>query len=218
MFFLIGILVTLDYVFGESSSQSNVIDNKYKFSSNSTTFQNLSNLDEKNLSNFKNWFGHLINWLDASLISDKDFFNAIDFLNKNEIIKQNPNEIKKIFLNPKIKKSTIITIVHFRYSRFNEGSPVVFEGKLTDYLGNPVSGGSILIKSDGPCPSNHIIAKGITNKYGGYKIQTTTKLWDEKDGLIIASAEFAGTSDLEQSVSEPQLVIVYKVKGEKCVG
>jgi len=218
MLFLISILITLNYAFGESSSQSNVVSNKYELDGNKTTFYDLTNLDEKTLSNFKNWFSHLVNWLDASLISDKDFSNAINFLNKNEIIKQNPDEIKEIFLNPKIKKSTILTIVHFRQPRFNEGSPIVFEGKLTDYLGNPVSSGSILIKSDGPCPSNHIIAKGITNKYGGYKIPTTTQLWDEKDGLISASAEFSGTGDLKPSVSEPQLVVVYKVKGEKCVG
>jgi len=216
--FLLSILVTLECVFGESTSQSDVAGNKYDLDDNLTASHDLSNLDEKTLSHFKNWFGHLLDWLDTSLISDKDFFNAIDFLNKNEIIKQNPNEIKEFFLNSKIKKSTVLTIVHFRQPRFNEGSPVVFEGKLTDYLGNPISGGSIVIKGDGPCPSNHIIAKGVTNKQGGYKINTITRLWDEKDGLISTFAEFSGTVDLKQSVSESQLVIVYKVKGEKCLG
>lgn len=216
---MISILITLDDAFGESGSQNDTVENKYDpGSSNQTTFHDLSNLDEKTLSNFKNWIGYLVNWLDASLISDKEFFNAIDYLNKREIIKQSPNEIKEIFSNAKIYKQTILTLVDFRPPRFNEGAPIVFEGKLTDYLGNPILNGSILIKSDGPCPSNHIIAKGLTNKYGGYKIFTKALLWDENDGLITVFAEFSGTVNLEQSVSDPQIVVVYPIKGEKCIG
>jgi hypothetical protein len=214
---LIGFFAISDHAFGESAS-NDIADNKNEIARNQTALHDLTNLDEKLPPKFKNWFGQLSDWLDSSLISDTDFFNALDFLNKHKIIKQNPNGIGKIFLHPKIKKSTVLTIVHFKQPRFNEGAPVVFEGKLTDYLGNPISGGSITIKGDGPCPSNHIIAKGITNKQGGYKIPTITQLWDEKDGLIRTFAEFSGTVDLKPSVSEPQLVIVYKVKGEKCAG
>ena len=217
--FLTSILISLHYAFGDFGSTNDIVENKYNSGDNNQkTFHDLSNLDEKTLSNFKNWFGYLVNWLDASLISDKEFFDAIDFLNKKEIIKQNPNEIKEIFLNAKIYKQTILTLVDFRPPRFNEGDPIVFEGKLTDYLGNRISDGSILIKSDGPCPSNHIIAKGITDKYGGYKIYAKTLLWDENDGLITVFAEFSGAVNLEQSVSDSQIVVVYPIKGEKCNG
>ena len=43
------------------------------------------------------------------------------------------------------------------------------------------------------CPSNHIIAQGVTDKHGRYKIYANAKLWDEYDGLITTVAEFPGT-------------------------
>jgi len=211
-------MITSDYAFGTTDSQNDTIGNEYKLeNSNRPTFHDLSNF-ENMPSNFRNWFGHLVHWLDVSLISDTEFFNAVDFLKNKEIIKQTPNEIKEIFLNAKIHKQTLLTMVDFRQPRFNEGAPIVFEGKLIDYLGNPIDNGTILIKSDGPCPLNHIIAKGITDKYGIYKIFTKTLLWDENDNLITVFAEFPGTVDLEHSVSDMELVIVYPVKGEKCIG
>jgi hypothetical protein len=105
----------------------------------------------------------------------------------------------------------------FRQPRFNEGQPIVFEGKLTDYSGYPIAKVPILIKSDGPCPANQIIAQGITDNHGGYKIYTKAIIWDEHDGLITTFAEFPGTERYEKSVSDSQLVVVYPVKGEKCI-
>ncbi len=137
---------------------------------------------------------------------------------KRGIIEQSPNKIKEIFLEPKIKNKSILEMVDFREHRFNEGQPVVFEGKLTDYFGDPISNVPILIRSDGPCPANHIIAQGITDKHGRYKIYTKTLLWNEKDGFITTFAEFPGTESFEQSVSDIQSVVVYAVKGEKCIG
>ena len=107
-------------------------------------------------------------------------------------------------------------MVKFRNSIFNEGSPIVFEGKLTDSHGEPVPNATILIKGDGPCPSNHIITKGLTDKHGRYKIYTHAKLWNEKDGFITTQAEFPGTNGLKSSISDSQIVVVYAVKGEKC--
>ncbi|MDH3677681.1 MAG: hypothetical protein OEQ12_05190 [Nitrosopumilus sp.] len=169
---------------------------------------------EKLPTNFKTWFSNLVNWHKASLISDQEFFNAVIFLEKKGIISQTSNEIEEIFSDQKEK--SILTIVKLRQPRFNEGQPIVFEGKLTDQLGNQIPNAPILIKSDGPCPSNHIIAQGITDKNGRYKIFTKALLWDESDGLITIFAEFPGNVTFEQSVSDSQLVVVYSVKGEKC--
>ena len=164
------------------------------------------------------WLDKLANWNDKSIISNQEFSNAIDYLVKKKIIEQSPNEIKEIFLEPKIKNQSILAMVHIIHPLFNEGQPIVFEGKLTDSFGNPISNGSITIHSDGPCPANHIIAQGITDKHGRYKIFTTALLWDEQDGLITTFAEFSGNDSFEESVSDSQLVVVYPVKGEKCIG
>jgi len=75
-----------------------------------------------------------------------------------------------------------------------------------------------LIKSDGLCTANQIIAQGITDKHGRYKIPTKALLLDEHDGLITTFAEFPGSESAEQSVLDSQLVVVYSVKGEKCLG
>jgi len=175
-------------------------------------------LDDEILQNFLIWLGNLVNWLNNSLISDQEFSNAINFLAKEGIIEKSQNGIKEIFLEPKIKNQSILTMVDFRESRFNEGQPIVFQGRLTDYLGNPIPNVSIQIRSDGSCPANHIIAHGITDKHGRYKIFTKTLLWNEQNGLISTFAEFPGTESFGRSVSDSQLVVVYPVKGEKCIG
>jgi len=174
--------------------------------------------DAKIPQNLRIWLGKLVNWHDKFLISEQEFSNAIDYLVKRGIIEQSPNKIKEIFLEPKIKNTSILAMADFLGFRFNEGQPVVFEGKLTDNFGNPITNVPILIRSDGPCPANHIIAQGITDKHGRYKIFTKTLLWNEKDGFITTFAEFPGTDSFEPSVSDPQLVVVYPVKGEKCIG
>jgi hypothetical protein len=164
------------------------------------------------------WLNTLVIWLENSIISDQEFSNAIEFLEKKGIIEKSPNEIKEIFLEHKIKNQSILSMVDFRQPRFNEGQPIVFEGKLTDYSGNPISHVPILIRSDGPCPANQTIAQGITDNHGRYRISIKALLWDEHDGLITTFAEFLGFESFERSVSDSQLVVVYPVKGEKCIG
>jgi hypothetical protein len=164
------------------------------------------------------WLDTLVIWLETSIISDQEFSNAIEFLAERGIIEKSPNENNKIFLEPEVKNQTILAMVDLRQPRFNEGQPIVFEGKLTDYSGNPISHVTILIRSDGSCPANQIIAQGTTDKHGRYKIPTKALLWDERDGLITTHAEFVGSESFEQSVSDPQLVVVYSVNGEKCIG
>jgi len=164
------------------------------------------------------WLDMLVVWRENSIISDQEFSNAIEFLIKRGIIEKKANENNTIFLEPEVKNQTILAMVDFRQPRFNEGQTIVFEGKLTDDSGNRISQMPILIKSDGPCPTNQTIAQGITDKHGRYKISTKTLLWDEHDGLITTFTEFPGSESFEQSVSDPQLVVVYSVKGEKCIG
>jgi len=164
------------------------------------------------------WLHKLMIWLENSSISEQEFSNAIDFLTKKKIIEKTSNEINEIPLEPKIKNQSILAMADIMHPRHNEGQPIVFEGKLTDSLGNPITKVPILIRSDGPCPANHIIAQGITDKHGKYKIYTNALLWDERDGLITTFAEFPGSEIFEKSVSDLQLIVVYPVKGEKCIG
>jgi len=173
--------------------------------------------DYKIPQNLLPWLDKLVIWLENSAISEQEFSNAIGFLTEKRIIQKSPNEIKEILLEPKIKNQSVLAMVDIMHPRFNEGQPIVFEGNLKDNFGNPISHVPILIRSDGPCPANHIIAQGITDKHGRYKIYTKTLLWDEKDGLITTFAEFPGTESFEQSISDIQSVVVYPVKGEKCI-
>jgi hypothetical protein len=168
--------------------------------------------------NISIWLDKLVIWLDHSAISEHEFSNAIGFLIEKEIIQKSSNGVKGINSGPVIKNQSILAMADFRQPRFNEGQPIVFEGKLTDYFGNPISHEPILIRSDGPCPVNQIIAQGTTDKHGRYKIFTTALIWDEHDGLITTFAEFPGTESFEKSVSDPQVVVVYAIKGEKCIG
>lgn len=101
-------------------------------------------------------------------------------------------------------------------SNWNAGDPIVFRGKLTTNSGERIGNADILIKSDGPCPEDGIIAKGITNKHGRFSIFTIAKIWDESDNLIKVHAEFLGNEDLESSKSRARSVVIYPTQGEKC--
>ena len=174
--------------------------------------------DYKIPQNLLPWLDKLVIWLENSAISEQEFSNALGFLTEKRIIQKSPNEIKEILLEPKTKNQTILAMANIMHPLFNEGQPIVFEGKLTDAFGNPIPYSPILIRSDGPCPSNKIIAQGVTDKHGRYKIFTKALLWDEHDGLITTFAKFPGSEFFEQSISDSQLIVVYPVKGEKCIG
>jgi hypothetical protein len=51
--------------------------------------------------NILNWLSKLSDWHEVSLISETEFFNAIEFLKKKGTIKQYPNEIKNGFHSQK---------------------------------------------------------------------------------------------------------------------
>ncbi len=99
---------------------------------------------------------------------------------------------------------------------FNEDQPIVFSGKLTTLSGEPIPKVEIIIKSDATCPSDGIIAKGMTDKHGRYWIYTITKIWDPVDNMIHAHAEFEGNEKFSSSMSRHEVIVVYPITGKSC--
>ncbi|NIU01028.1 MAG: hypothetical protein GWN01_08910 [Nitrosopumilaceae archaeon] len=114
-------------------------------------------------------------------------------------------------------EKTVLSLIEFDSTSFNEGQPIVFEGRLTAESGSPIQEATIQIVSDGACPKDGIIAGGKTDKHGRYWIYTLTKLWDPVDNLITVYAKYAGSETLDPSTSENVKVVVYPVKSESCV-
>lgn len=112
---------------------------------------------------------------------------------------------------------TILTLHEFEYASFNGGQTIVFSGKLTTELGDRIPSANIIIKNDGPCPENHVIAEGITDKHGRFWIYTITKVWDELDNLIKVHAEFEGDENFLPSISYEHIIVVYPLHAEKCI-
>ena len=102
---------------------------------------------------------------------------------------------------------------------FNGDQPIVFTGKLTGQGGHTITNAEILIKSDGSCPADGVIASGFTDKKGKYRIYSITKVWDASDNLIRVQAHFAGNEIYSPTISErSQIIIVYPTSTtEKCV-
>jgi len=82
--------------------------------------------------------------------------------------------------------------------------------------GEPIAKTEIIIKIDTPCPSDGIIAKGLTDKKGRYFIMTEALIWDEKDNMIKAHAEFLGNTEYSPSISRDQIIVIYPSHGKKC--
>jgi len=114
-------------------------------------------------------------------------------------------------------QKTILKLHDITHPTFNGGQPIVFVGKLTDEFNNPIAKAQILIKNEGPCPENHIIGNGETDKKGRFWILTIAKIWDESDNIISVHAEFAGNENYYSSSSYTQPLVVYPSHGEKCV-
>ena len=109
-------------------------------------------------------------------------------------------------------------IIHkFEYPWFNGGQTIVFSGKLATESGDRIPNAKIIIKNDGPCPENHIIAEGITDKHGRFMIYTIAKVWDESDNLNKVHAEFEGNENFLPSSSYEYSIVVYPLHAEKCV-
>ena len=111
---------------------------------------------------------------------------------------------------------TRLTLSTPRSHLYNGGDPIVFAGTLWGSSSGRIPNAEIIIKNDGPCPEDHIIAKGITDQKGKYKIYESAKVWDASDNQIIVHAEFAGNEKFFPSISKTRNVIVYPSHGEKC--
>lgn len=112
---------------------------------------------------------------------------------------------------------TILTLHKFEDPFFNGGQTIVFQGKLTTESGERVPYAKIIIKNDGPCPENHVIVEGFTDKHGRFWVYIIAKVWDESDNLIKVHAEFAGNENFLPSISYENTVVVYPLHAERCV-
>ena len=113
---------------------------------------------------------------------------------------------------------TTVKLYQMKHPRFNGGQPIVFDGKLTTAGGKIIPNAEIIITSDGPCPADGIIASGITDKNGRFRIYTMTQVWDPSDNLIKAHAEFLGDENYSPSKSYGQPIVVYPTANtERCV-
>ena len=62
-----------------------------------------------------------------------------------------------------------------------------------------------------------IIAEGLTDKHGLFRIYTITKIWDESDNMIKIHAEFEGNENYLPSDSREYSIVVYPLHAEKCI-
>ena len=113
------------------------------------------------------------------------------------------------------QEKTALRLFQMKHS-FNEGSPIVFHGKLVSNSGEPIPKANITIFHDGDC-INKTIANGTTDKMGMFWILTTAKIWDTKDNLIKATAVFDGNNEFLPAFSESRIVVVYPIKNNGCL-
>ena len=130
--------------------------------------------------------------------------------------------ITALLLNPSNSLSlqeptnTELVLHKFKSSTYNGGQPIVFQGKLTTESGERIPHAKIIIKNTGPCPENHIISEGTTDKHGRFWIKVITQVWDKDDGLIKVYAEFEGDENFLPSVSDKYNIVVYPLKAIVC--
>ncbi|MGI0056985.1 MAG: hypothetical protein ACREAK_06375 [Nitrosarchaeum sp.] len=113
-------------------------------------------------------------------------------------------------------QETKLRLFQWRHTSVDEGHVIVFAGNLKTIIGEPIPNSKIIIKIDAPCPSDGIIAKGLTDKHGRYYIMTQAIIWDEKDNMIKAHAEFLGNEKFSSSISREQIIVIYPLHGKKC--
>ncbi len=113
------------------------------------------------------------------------------------------SEIENQFEKTKLRLNDITT------SSFNGGSTIGLSGNLQTKSGEFIPNAEILIVGDGPCPSDGIIAKGLTDKHGRYRIYIEMMIWDPSDNLIKIHAEYLGDEIYSPSSSQDEVIIVY---------
>ena len=111
---------------------------------------------------------------------------------------------------------TELRLFQWRSIQVNAGYDIAFSGTLKDISGNPIPHAEILIRIDGVCPDDGIIASGITDSKGRYFIMTEAMHWDP-DGLVRANAVFSGDIYHSPSESRGQLIVVFSsAHGKSC--
>ena len=113
------------------------------------------------------------------------------------------------------KEKTKLRLNDITSSSFNGGQPIVFSGNLFTESGKIIQDAEILIMGDGPCPSDGIIAKGLTDKHGRYRIMVETMIWDPTDNMIKIHAEYLGDEFYVPSYSQDEVIVVYPNKDTK---
>jgi len=113
------------------------------------------------------------------------------------------------------KEKTKLRLNDITSSSFNGGQPIVFSGNLFTESGKIIQDAEILIMGDGPCPSDGIIAKGLTDKHGRYRIMVETMIWDPTDNMIKIHAEYLGDEFYSPSSTQDEVIVVYPNKYTK---
>jgi len=113
------------------------------------------------------------------------------------------------------KEKTKLRFNDITTSSFNGGSPIGLSGNLSTESGEFIPNAEILIIGDGPCPSDGIVAKGVTDKRGRYRIFIETMIWDPTDNMIKIHAEYLGDEFYSPSYSQDEVIVVYPNKYTK---
>jgi hypothetical protein len=113
-------------------------------------------------------------------------------------------------------QGTKLRLFQWSNTSMDAGYTAVFVGNLKTSFGEPIPKAEIIIKIDAPCPRDGIIAKGFTDNKGRYHIMTEALIWDEKDNMIKAHAEFLGNEKFSPSISRDQIIVIYPSHGKKC--
>ena len=121
-----------------------------------------------------------------------------------------------VLSDTKRTQETTLRLFQWTHTSVDAGYAIVFVGNLKTISGEPIPKSEIRIKIDATCPSDGIIAKGLTDKHGRYYIITQAIIWDEKDNMIKAHAEFLGNEKFSSSISRDQIIVIYPLHGKKC--
>jgi hypothetical protein len=116
--------------------------------------------------------------------------------------------------NTQLAQPVVLSLFDMR-NPHDEGFPIVFVGKLVTKSGQPVKDAVITIKHDGTC-ANKTIGSAKTDNTGKFYIFTIAKIWDKKDNMIKAHAEFTGKKGFLPATSESKIIVVYPLQNKGC--
>ena len=165
-------------------------------------------------SEIPDWVRTIATWWGAEKVSDDEFKNAITYLIEQNIISVESSHEIIIKIGNQFEK-TKLRLNDITTSTFNGGSTIGLSGNLQTESGEFIPNAEILIVGDGPCPSDGIIAKGLTDKHGRYRIYIEMMIWDPSDNLIKIHAEYLGDEIYSPSSSQDEVIVVYPTKYTK---